>query len=686
MGESVEGVDENVLPFMHATPVFNFEQQHRYQDLLNVGAEIQSIAGHFTVYADLGQKMCAEFASLRKSFERMEVMAADASIRPLGRLFAAVDRAFSCHFNDVARKIVTDLNAFVKRELEELGVLEHEHQRLLKDYHSAEDEYTTLKAQSTQAKKTKTEHALTQAHTCSTLAFFEFCQKMERIELKIRSILPKTFLAYLTSVTGPFRDCLSAIDQEADLLNAAQTSVQEVDSAIIEFSQNSVQLKQQLSSQIPVFWHRLTAPFQKTMLTSIQGHLWKKTSGTLSRNWHKRFFMVSNGVLSWASTIDGAIRAQKHLRLVLCSVRPEPNAGRSHCFSLTQPNAPPMVLQALTQWDMEHWLAVIQNSIFMELNGEAIDRGNTVVTSAVCADCGSPNASWASINWAVSLCEACSADHRGLGSGVSKIRSLVLDDSDPLLRFLIDAIGTEKANPILESRLPPEEKIQPESAAEERQDFLAAKYRDRKWVAPADDVDIIHAVQEQALMDVYRCVAAGWRPDDGAFGALHAAAIVGNPLVLLLLCLNSTEIDVLDDAGWTPLCYAAYYDHTALVDILLAYGAQKEGGTVNPIDIARAKGNDATLSRFEGPVSWAPAAEMTPSEFELPHTEVSPAEFRLEEFVVDASPYRGRRPSNEVSPGDQRRLNSVVHAFRQKLSVKGGRSLILHSDDESGQS
>jgi hypothetical protein len=87
------------------------------------------IAAHFVLYADFGQKMCLEFASLRKFFSRMEVMSADSIVHRLGKLFLAVDRMFTCHFNDVSQKIVTDLNSFVRKDLEGLATLEQEHHR-----------------------------------------------------------------------------------------------------------------------------------------------------------------------------------------------------------------------------------------------------------------------------------------------------------------------------------------------------------------------------------------------------------------------------------------------------------------------------------------------------------------------------------------------------------------------------
>ena len=45
----------------------------------------------------------------------------------------------------------------------------------------------------------------------------------------------------------------------------------------------------------------------------------------------------------------------------------------------------------------------------------------------VCADCNAADPSWASINLGITLCTQCVGIHRGLGTHISKTRSLSLD-------------------------------------------------------------------------------------------------------------------------------------------------------------------------------------------------------------------------------------------------------------------
>ncbi|KAI7835189.1 hypothetical protein BX661DRAFT_135379, partial [Kickxella alabastrina] len=47
--------------------------------------------------------------------------------------------------------------------------------------------------------------------------------------------------------------------------------------------------------------------------------------------------------------------------------------------------------------------------------------------NALCADCGAARPEWCSINLGCLVCIECSGIHRGLGTHVSKVRSLTLD-------------------------------------------------------------------------------------------------------------------------------------------------------------------------------------------------------------------------------------------------------------------
>lgn len=72
-----------------------------------------------------------------------------------------------------------------------------------------------------------------------------------------------------------------------------------------------------------------------------------------------------------------------------------------------------------------------------------------------CADCGSNEPIWASINLGITLCIECSGVHRSLGVHLSKVRSLKLDELDCEQVSVILGLGNTLINKIYEAKQPP---------------------------------------------------------------------------------------------------------------------------------------------------------------------------------------------------------------------------------------
>ncbi|KAI8997151.1 hypothetical protein BDB01DRAFT_845831 [Pilobolus umbonatus] len=72
-----------------------------------------------------------------------------------------------------------------------------------------------------------------------------------------------------------------------------------------------------------------------------------------------------------------------------------------------------------------------------------------------CADCGSKDPNWCSLNLGILLCIECSGIHRSLGTHISKIRSLTLDSTSYTLDIieLLRSIGNARSNAIWDHRI-----------------------------------------------------------------------------------------------------------------------------------------------------------------------------------------------------------------------------------------
>ncbi|NWR22802.1 ARAP1 protein, partial [Emberiza fucata] len=137
-----------------------------------------------------------------------------------------------------------------------------------------------------------------------------------------------------------------------------------------------------------------------------------------------------------------------------------------------------------SEQEKEEWVEAMQQSITEALsNSEVAERIWAVESNRFCADCGSPKPDWASINLCVVICKRCAGEHRGLGPGITKVRSLKMDRkvwTEELIE-LFQRFGNIMANHFWAANVPPSEAISPTSGSQERRRFLIAKYREGKY-------------------------------------------------------------------------------------------------------------------------------------------------------------------------------------------------------------
>ncbi|KAJ7630328.1 hypothetical protein FB45DRAFT_532490 [Roridomyces roridus] len=95
----------------------------------------------------------------------------------------------------------------------------------------------------------------------------------------------------------------------------------------------------------------------------------------------------------------------------------------------------------------------------------------------VCADCKRNDPRWASWNLGVFLCIRCSGIHRGMGTHISKVKSVDLDVWTPEQMQSIQKWGNRLANLYWEAHLKPGH-IPPDHKMES---FIRSKYESRRW-------------------------------------------------------------------------------------------------------------------------------------------------------------------------------------------------------------
>ncbi|XP_020220379.1 probable ADP-ribosylation factor GTPase-activating protein AGD13 isoform X5 [Cajanus cajan] len=157
-----------------------------------------------------------------------------------------------------------------------------------------------------------------------------------------------------------------------------------------------------------------------------------------------------------------------------------------------------------------------------------------------CADCNAPDPKWASANIGVFICLKCCGMHRSLGTHISKVLSVALDDwSEDEIDAMMEVGGNASANSIYEAYIPEGyTKPGPDAGHEQRSKFIRSKYELQEFLKPSLRIvsgkSSLQSNSVNSTMDSFRSTSTSQRMEGMVefIGLLKVKVIRGTNLAI----------------------------------------------------------------------------------------------------------------------------------------------------------
>lgn len=329
-----------------------------------------------------------------------------------------------------------------------------------------------------------------------------------------------------------------------------------------------------------------------------QGYLFKRSSKSL-KEWKKKYVtLLEDGRLTYHSSLHDYMNDTNGKEILLQYVTVKvpgktPKGSKSSNaqedsfeFSIISLENKTWHFEANNAEDRDSWISAIEQQILSSLQNSDGDKKNEtdafkmhciknkVSGNDACVDCGVPNPDWASLNLGVLMCIECSGIHRNLGSHISKVRSLDLDDWSAGQLSVMLALGNDIANNIWEYCLNGKQKPNSDSPREEKEQWIRWKYEDKLFLPPINPNIplgklLIDSVCRGDMRAFTLCLARCSYEDinmpvsmEDLRTPLHLACATGNLAMAQLLIWHKANPQNLDHEGRTCMSYVRALERT----------------------------------------------------------------------------------------------------------------------------
>ncbi|KAJ6251080.1 centaurin/arf [Anaeramoeba flamelloides] len=546
--------------------------------------------------ADVGDRFADQILGYKEllennTTEQIELEVGKELMR-FGKILKEVNKNRRMNFRLIQTLLVDPMEDFLKVDLKEAKQSRSKLEKLKSDFNSAQTKYLNTAPQ--KKKSEKIQQIFKTAEETYILGCHELVSKLHTVNEKNKFEFMERMFALLFSQISYYHHSHEIMLLVKPGIQRATNTLEEIKKRFTKFQDDEKLNQQDLLKML--YEKRIQKEKNKKLLEKV-GYLHMKT-GSMVKDWKKRYFIVENHKIYYVKNSKD-LTPRGNMDLLLCSVKMNYDLKRRNCFEIHNPMSEnKLLLQAPNEEEVRSWIEVINNNVGELLNKqqsptqdihiqEEIDKilkkFHSIPGCDVCTDCNTPEPDWCSLNLGVTFCIDCSGAHRSLGTQISKVRSLTLDEISDNTYNLFSKLGNKIANSILEKTLDQDTKPKSTDSVHKKKEFIIKKYKNREFVGETPDLITLNKLlwnscKNKDLGKAYFCLVNGananWTYlEENNESSVHSAAFSGDLQIIKLLHLFNADINLLNLSFETPLHYAIRYNYIDIVSFLLEKNA-----------------------------------------------------------------------------------------------------------------
>lgn len=410
--------DPTLIPTFHENPMYIMEQNQRYQHICDLVGQLSEIQKFLSSYVSTGYLLCSTLKNGISALNEIEFVCTNPNFGLILQTMNDFQASLKSHFKEIDDQSFKAMKHFIRKDFPDLTEFKKTHSKNIEKYYQVQDHYLSLPKKSKLKAYEERQIEYRKAFTESATSLFDYIIRLDATEARINNLIgsfmtnfPKSFInATQPTLEKAILTTKQIIDQGAtDILCTNYES----------FEKKLATWRKEFLSSIPQYFQKinshLSTPLMKethlsphnsepvignasksqnvftsyyenddnsnrifsigcvadsigtnTELLTKQGYLWKRC-GSIGKTWERKYFVCSQGVLSYSLSVETVTNPTNTIQLGLASVQPNDTEERPYVFNIVTQNKI-YTLQAPSQLDFDEWVNVIQNGIAIGLS------------------------------------------------------------------------------------------------------------------------------------------------------------------------------------------------------------------------------------------------------------------------------------------------------------------------------